>query len=434
MALNKKTFFYASVLPFAVASAANAQATNAEVLNEIRALKDRITQLETQLATERSAPKTATVNDDIKVSLNPGLSVETADGGTSFSVDGRVAVDAGSVIDDGNADLANATDLRYLWAGFKGTIDHDWQYRLLVGLENDATSVKDAYVAYNGFNNLTLRAGHFKEYNGIENMSSNLYTTFLERSSSITTYRDLRNIGFGIEPYGDNWGVQLGYFGEGASDNGPDDEGYSLTGRAHIAAINEAEETLHLGGAVRYRDPQGTARFRSRGESHVIGERLVDTGVINDVDNFTTYAAEAYYRHGPLALQAEYNITDLDSNTANDPSFDGGYVTLSYFLTGEQRSYKAKNGTIGRVKPFSVFSLENGGLGAWEVAGRYNFVDLNDENITGGELDSYTAGLNWYPNSRVKFMLNYVYNDLDNNAAFADADPQYIMLRSQLDF
>jgi len=421
-----------------------ANATDAEVLNELKALKERITYLEqklekTQISEKKSSPSKAVSSpQDLILKLSPAPSISTADKSTSFAVDGRILADAGFVSGDGSsADFANATDFRAVRAGVKGKIMTDWMYRFIIDFANNSTSIKDVFLSYTGLKTFSIAAGHFKEFNGIEALSSSLHTTFMERSSAVTTFRTGRNLGISGKYYSDNLGIQLGIFGESPDDNGSDDEGYGFSGRIFGQAINTENELLHLGASIRYRTPDSASdsvRFRSRGESHVIGERLVDTGTINGVDNHISYAAELRYQNGPASIMGEYYITDVSREAESDLTFNSGYIALSYFLTGDQRSYKKSSGKYGGVSPKSPFSLSEGGKGAWEIAGRYTFLDLNDGTVNGGELDAWTLGVNWYPNKNVKFMLNYVINELDDNAIYPDEDPHYIMLRSQVSF
>lgn len=378
-------------------------------------------------------------SSDVEFKLKPAPSFKTKDGSTTFALDGRIAVDAGFV-DEDNADIqGNATDIRYAWLGAKGKIANDWAYRVLVGLENDATTVNDVWMAYNGFDNVSIKLGNFKEFQGIEAMSSNLHNTLQERSASTTTFRPLRNIGLASTFYGDQWSLQAGVFGDDPGNTDADDEGHSVTGRFVVAPILDKanDHVLHLGVSSSYRAPDDTddsVRYRARGDSNVINARLVDTGTIANVDNAVTYAAEARYTNGPFSLMGEYNYADVNRSTGTDLGFDGGYVSASYFLTGEQRGYKVKNGTYGRVKPNNPFDINAGGAGAWEVAARYSTLDLNDSDITGGELDSYTLGVNWYPTKNTKFMLNYIMNETDQNGTTPNNDPQYVTLRGQIDF
>jgi phosphate-selective porin OprO/OprP len=167
----------------------------------------------------------------------------------------------------------------------------------------------------------------------------------------------------------------------------------------------------------------------------VIGETLVDTGAITGVDSYTTAALEAIYRIGGFTLMSEYNVTDVSRTGGAEPSFDGGYVSLGWFLTGEARDYNHKRGTVSKLKPAAPFAM-GGAAGAWEIAARYNTLDLTDETVAGGEMDSVTLGVNWYPNQWTRLMLNYVRNDLDDTGpiAFRDTDPEYLMVRAQADF
>jgi phosphate-selective porin OprO and OprP len=104
-----------------------------------------------------------------------------------------------------------------------------------------------------------------------------------------------------------------------------------------------------------------------------------------------------------------------------DLTFNGGYVSLSYFLTGENRIYDRRLGREGSTyiaRPFSPFfsvRAEDGrwiwGPGAWEVAVRYSHLDLNNGPIQGGVLDGMTVGLNWYLNTNLKVQFQYLHNN-----------------------
>ena len=110
------------------------------------------------------------------------------------------------------------------------------------------------------------------------------------------------------------------------------------------------------------------------------------------------------------------------------PNFQGFYVYGSYFLTGENRVYKTSSGAFDRMSPKRNFD-GNGGLGAWEIALRYSNLDLNDADFSGGELDDFTVGVNWYLNPNTRFMWNYVFADLDDIG-----DTNIFQTRFQIDF
>ena len=54
--------------------------------------------------------------------------------------------------------------------------------------------------------------------------------------------------------------------------------------------------------------------------------------------------------------------------------------------------------------------------GAWEIAARYNFLDLNDGAVTGGEMTVIEVGLNWHLNAMTRIMANVVFANVDRGA------------------
>ena len=73
----------------------------------------------------------------------------------------------------------------------------------------------------------------------------------------------------------------------------------------------------------------------------------------------------------------------------------------SYILTGEHRRYRKAVGAFGRVIP-------EHSTGAWELALRYSYLDLDSGSVEGGTLHSATAGLNWYTSFYSRVMFNFV--------------------------
>jgi len=80
-------------------------------------------------------------------------------------------------------------------------------------------------------------------------------------------------------------------------------------------------------------------------------------------------------------------------------------------LTGEARRYSKNRGTIRRIRPKREFRDGSGGLGAFEIAGRYSYIDLDDQDIDGGRLSTITLGLNWYPSYPTRLSFNVVRAD-----------------------
>lgn len=439
-----------------------ALADEAALKAEVAELKARLQKLETLLdnvetrtvAAEQAAVKaevaatearTAKVPEtgapqggDVKVTWAGGAPrFETADGAHSFKISGRAALDYTHFVDD-KRDFPSGSDVRRFWLGAEGQIAHDWKWKLAYDLSND--SLQDAYLSYEGFDNIAITAGNQNELNSLEQISGNLHTAFLENSAMHSAFNPGRNLGVTGKLYGDSWSVSAGAFGEGESDdrNGPGNEDHAFGARATYAPVHNGDTIVHTGLSARHFKPtDDVVRFRSRPESAQANNFWqVDTGNINNADNSQTYGAELAMTHKNFALQAEYMRTEVNRSAGSDPAFDGYYIQGSWFPTGENRSYSVKNGAFGRVKPAAP--LSKGGFGAWELAARYSHLDLTDSGINGGEADNISLGLNWYPEGNVKFQMNYVRANTDNSAlngaAIPDDDPQAIAIRAQYDF
>lgn len=223
--------------------------------------------------------------------------------------------------------------------------------------------------------------------------------------------------------------------GEGTGTSSGVDEGKAITGRLTYAPVNEAGKVLHIGASGSYRitDANDSVTLSAKpGGANRAAAAAVTTGAIADVDDTITFGLDASAIFGPLMVQGRYVTSGLDTET-NDYDFDGHYIQASYALTGESMTYNAANGSLRRIKPNENFELGKG-IGAWEIGARYDSIDLSDGNITGGKMDNYVLGLNWYPNDRIRFMLNYTMVDTDDEASTPNDDPNIVALRAQYDF
>jgi phosphate-selective porin OprO/OprP len=168
---------------------------------------------------------------------------------------------------------------------------------------------------------------------------------------------------------------------------------------------------------------RSTARFRTRPEART-SSRWLDTGTIEGANAYQLLGLEGVVNVGPAQCVGELmHVWVQRTGDASEVDLYGGYMYLSYFLTGEHIPWERESGTIGRVKPFENFFLverchggTGHGLGAWQVALRYSYGDFTDDNILGGVGSAVTFGLNWWwtPYSRLQF--NYIYGDIDERS------------------
>ncbi|QDT38732.1 porin [Stratiformator vulcanicus] len=112
--------------------------------------------------------------------------------------------------------------------------------------------------------------------------------------------------------------------------------------------------------------------------------------------------------------------------------FWSAYGQVAWLLTGEVRPYQRAAGVFGAVVPRQSFRWGRG-LGAWELAGRLSWIDLDDDPVTGNRLTDTTVGLNWYLNQHTKFQFNWIHALLDGTAV-PSSNADIFALRAQVDF
>jgi phosphate-selective porin OprO/OprP len=354
----------------------------------------------------------------------------------SIRIGGRIQIDAATY----NGDIAghsDGTEIRRARLFAQGNLGTAWGYKFQYDFADDIVidGIRDAYLDFKGFESFKIRVGHTKEPFSLQNMTSSKYVLFTERALPIVFTRG-RNLGLEVIHNDKNWSAAVGIFGRGVNGAELDnDEGFGASSRVTYAPINEENRVLHLGATAAFRSTGSidALRFRVRPESHLTNTRLVDTGFF-DADSYNRFVGEAAFISGPFHVQGEYYHTsvDRDISTNADLDFSGFYVEGSWFLTGESMNYKPSKGTYNRVTPKGI--VGKGGIGAWQVALRFSSLDLTDEDITGGEEDNFTLGLNWYATPNIRFAANYV-NVLDVDGGINDGDePESFQIRSQVEF
>jgi phosphate-selective porin OprO/OprP len=280
---------------------------------------------------------------------------------------------------------------------------------------------------------------------------------------------DLTSWGYGIYKTGGFNNAPLGdtRFATDIGDAG----GYSFSGRAtHLLYFDEPSEgryLLHVGGSYNYSRITGGTPTGNTYQARVIPEFFVgdpagggltsvgtpffvDTGRLA-ADQFNLYGAELAGQYGPAHFQAEYMATQVDQIGGPSVFYDGAYVQGGYFLTGEHRTYNHMFGLLDRITPFTeFFGLGRHsyicGWGAWEVTGRWSYVNLNDPGAiptliaagppatpNPGSLNDLTLGLNWYWNAYAKMQFNYIHAYL-NNTVTGNSDADIFAARFQVEF
>ena len=184
-----------------------------------------------------------------------------------------------------------------------------------------------------------------------------------------------------------------------------------VTGLPILSRDDSEGSLVHLGFGVRYSDGNEGLQYRTDPEFNK-APVFTDTGLFS-ANSTMTYNLETTLRRGPLWLAGEFTRTDIDAPQLNDPTMSGYHLTLSWILTGEMRPYRKTSGIMGPIpvaKP-----VRHGGWGAWEAAIRWSELDMNDELLSGGDMDVLSLGLNWYLSTNARIFLNYRNINLDKD-------------------
>lgn len=262
----------------------------------------------------------------------------------------------------------------------------------------------------------TLSLGKTKETISISRLSAMIYEPAQqERASVADGLLPARNVGIVINntfiKERMTWaaGIFNDWYEVGRSFS---DNPTVFTGRiTALPYLSEDESNLlHLGIAGRYSNAAGGIHYKAKTEIFS-GPVSVDTDPLEDAASTFHYGLEFVWRKGPFILMSEYIQANLRSSTFNDPAFKGYYVVASYVITGEMRPYNKRSATFRKIKVAN--GINSSGWGELEVYSRWSSIDLNDQSIDGGEMNTLSLGLNWSPISAIQANVNYRYSTLD---------------------
>ncbi|MFQ5672883.1 MAG: OprO/OprP family phosphate-selective porin [Nitrospinales bacterium] len=388
-----------------------------------------------------SAPSPRAEPRDYRVYIKDGLRLDSADGTFRFKTGGRIHVDWGLFRDDKAVAKKfgaqrNEADFRRIRWYLSGVLYDRIVFKIDFDFVRD-TTFKDVYIGIRKLPVLgNFRAGNFKRPYSLDALTGGNDLTFLERSLA-QTFAKLRNPGFVLYDSARDdrltWAVSLA---KGSPSEKPSEilSGGNLNVAGRVTAVpwqnGDRSKLVHVGFGFQFNNPNdGRVKFSQRAEQHVNGIRLAGAGAVES-DGVRGLRPEFAVLWNSLHVQGEYEFAHVTVRNAAAANLDAGYVEAGYWLTGETRSYG--HGVWGRTRPRNNFL--DGGRGAWQVAARYSFVDLNDGSVAGGKLHDITAGLNWWlnPNTAVRF--NYVHSNVDDGQGRDVGGVDAFLTRFQVSF
>lgn len=423
-------------------------------------LGERVRALEEQL----KALEAGKQSESMRVLWKNDLRFQTLDEQIEIRIGGRLNLDWNFYLPNQGLEAAfgdpeDRIFFRRARLGIRGTLYGFIGFRTEYDFADDpdeGVNFTDAYLQFLKIPVIgTMTIGQFMVPFGLEQLTSARFITFQERALGTDAFVLAREVGVMLNNQLSNgrltWALALTRPDDDFGDTileGSFGGDYNVTVRLTGAPWMPAPtQVVHLGLAYSYRNPPANEiRFRARPEARIDSLRLVDTGTLpaREVHQVGVEGALVY---GPFSVQGEYMLAlpHLVDGPADDPVFWAWYVQVSYFLTGEHRPYEA--GIFGRPQPRRNLDFKKGGFGAWEVAARFSWIDLNEafeiDPARGGEERNVTFGINWYPNPNARITWNYVYANLDRSIVNAednvttvlnDANAHILQMRFQVDF
>jgi phosphate-selective porin len=394
--------------------------------------------------------------------------IKSSDGQFSISPYGYVNTDYRAYQGDGAP--ADTFMLRQARFGFQGSYGSHFDFALLSDAASTSGSVvRDVYLNIRIRPEFQFQAGQFKAPFAQETGIGDTSLDFVERGfqsmlypSSASAYRSP-----GAAFHGDISGGIVQYW-VGAF-NG---KGYALAnttnepefiGRLRFYPWRKSKSDwfrqLAFGGSIdhaRARGLSGDQSFNATlpDATYTFFPQFAINGPIE------RYNGEFTYIKSRFSLRGEYDqLNQFRESVGSEQAGGLGFLSLpgiiakawdlstTYLLTGEKRP---ENGTPRVKNPLFGPDTPGGqgrGRGAWELAFRFTGIQANEPQAdfltyyTPGFVPGfndhtveYTAGVNWYPNYWVKYVLNVGVDKLKEPSVIGQEPQNYFVVLQRLQF
>jgi phosphate-selective porin OprO/OprP len=386
-------------------------------------------------------------------SAKDGFSLKSADGIYAlrfrgyFQSDGRLFPGTEAVGGVDNLLIRRARPI------LEATVGRYFDFRLMPDFGGTSPTIFDAYWDGRFAPQFTVRAGKFKPPVGLERLQSATDIAFAERGlpTNLVPSRDV-----GLQVAGDIseglFAYQVGVF-NGVPDlaNGGDDLSNAKDFAARVFLQPFKTGTLRglglgVAGSTGFERATtaapGLPAYRTPGQQTFFRYTTSSTTPANNVfanGKRTRLSPQGYFYTGPLGLLGEYVISRNEVTRAGataDLEHTAWQAAGSFFLTGEKAGFRSP-------APKKSFDLKEGGLGAFELVGRYGELSLDEAafpvyatlTASAQKAKAWGVGVNWHFTRAVKLAVNYERTTFTGGAATGDREPENaVITRFQTSF
>ncbi len=397
---------------------------------------------------------------EVTVSYRDGIVIGSADGQHSMTINGRLHADYRhyNYNEDNNGSNvlsragSDTWDMRRARIGIRAKFLDHYDGEIVFNPTQANDSILDvAYLNVAWWKPVQFRIGQFKMPFSLEQLTSSNNIDFVERSF-VDAYIPAKELGAMV--HGSPWkGVTYALaFSNGRGSSGVEDDvrvdNKDIIGRATVnfaEIMGNDNMVLHAGLAFSEGDiskGDGVAAFGGHRSTEARGVRFFTAPEVasnNFVDaeiDRSRLGLEAAIAHGPFKVQGQWVRNEFDFDTATrgyDPEIKVWYAEALWTITGETHAKRYRSGVFGGIKPNRNFDPVKFSGGAWEVGVRYSKFDASDFDTLGliaaspntdtqittkargyAKADALTLGVKFVPNPHVRFMLDYVKTDFED--------------------
>jgi len=348
-----------------------------------------------QLSQEQEEEARQEIASEIAEGTQTAVSLESLLLGRNYVFFGRAELEAAAYYGD-IPSSENGGDLRRLRVGIAGlaTFVDSVSYKLELDLTDGTNNLSDIYIQWDLPQRGTIRVGNQTVSQNLSAMTSSLSHLFMEEALPVSTFSLSRRLAVGYDNDWKRWGLHGMVF---TRDPNNDAGKYGWAFRVFTKPIRGPSEIGHVGISMVSEKMDREARYRTRPESHVTDFRLVDTGLLVDVQYQHVFGLEMAGGLGSSSAKLELFRSRWEREQGRTNTFNGAYLEFSHFLTGQQFNYQKGKFVRPILEP---------GTHAWEVGLRASWVDLNDKDVRGGEQVNVGAALNYYWRPNLRLQLN----------------------------
>ncbi len=366
-----------------------------------------------------------------------GFGFKSANGNFGLKLEGVLQVDSRTFFSDHGIPGNDGFLLRRARPIIEGTVYHDFDFLFVpdFGTGNNgggagtapSPQIFDAYLNYRYSPELQLRVGKFKTPIGLEQLQSDVFLTFNERSlaTDLVPNRDL-----GVMLHGQLWDGVLAYAGgifngvgdERNSSNSAFTDDKAAAGRLFVQPFKQTNVRglqglgFGIGGGFGTTATAAGLPATTGGSTPgyvTVGQQqfFAYRSTVTANGELWRLSPQAFYHWGPFALLGEYVISDqaVTTGAASHRLENKAWnLTASWVFTGEDNTFTG-------VIPDEPFDPKSGKWGAWELAARVSQLNIDraafpvyaDPTTSAHSALEWSFGLNWWLNRNVKVMTSF---------------------------